>query len=248
MEVGLKLLRSTRILKKCKKKLKALKNQNKMLFIISKKSGSHRELKKVNKTRGKSSKKRCDSSNDSSSEESYSDSSLSSDLYTLPRIGGTMQQLEGFQYATTLYIGYYNIRLYPSSQYTKMIVTEFGKFRYNHLPMGICSSEDIFQSKVDEILSDIEGVKTYIDDILVLSKYFFRKHIKQLRKISGRLRTAGLKVNAPKCIFGLKEIPYIGCVITGEGIKPNPKKVQGIMDIGRPVTTTEARALIGMVQ
>ena len=39
--------------------------------------------------------------------------------------------------------------------------------------MGMFSSGDIFQSKVDEILSDIEGIKTYINDILVLSKDFF---------------------------------------------------------------------------
>ena len=49
-----------------------------------------------------------------------------------------------------------------------MIVTEFGKFRYNGLPMGMCDLGDIFQSKVDKLLVDIEGVKTYIDDILVL--------------------------------------------------------------------------------
>ena len=33
-----------------------------------------------------------------------------------------------------------------------------------------------------------------------------------------------------------------------EGIKLDPKKVQGIVDIGQPATTTEAQALIGMVQ
>ena len=58
---------------------------------------------------------------------------------------------------------------------------------------------------------------------------------------------AGLKFNAHKCSFGLKEIPYLGYVITREGIKPDPKKVQGIMDIGRLSTTTEARSLIGIV-
>ena len=63
---------------------------------------------------------------------------------------------------------------------------------------------DIFQAKVDELLSDIKGVKTYIDDILVLSKYFFVNHIEQLIMISGRLSASGLKVNAPKYSFGLK--------------------------------------------
>ena len=58
----------------------------------------------------------------------------------------------------------------------------------------------------------------------------------------------GLKVNAPKFSFGLKDITYLGYVITREGIKPDPNKVQGIMYPGRPASTTEARAIICMVQ
>ena len=66
--------------------------------------------------------------------------------------------------------------------------------------------------------------------------------------IFGGLRAAHSKVNPPKCSFCLKDIRYLGYVITREVIKPDPKKVQGIMDIGRPATTTEARELIGMFQ
>ena len=66
--------------------------------------------------------------------------------------------------------------------------------------------------------------------------------------IFGRLRAAGSNINAPKCSFGLNGIPYICNFITKEGIKPDPKKVKGIMDLGRPATTTETRALIVMVQ
>ena len=65
-------------------------------------------------------------------------------------------------------MGYYNIRLSPVSQDMTTIVTEFGRFIYNRLPTGMCASEEIFQAKVDELISDIEGVKTYIGDILVL--------------------------------------------------------------------------------
>ena len=105
------------------------------------------------------------------------------------------------------------------------IFTEFGKLRYNRLSMGICALGNIFLSKVDKLLGDIKGVKRYIDDTLVLSKYSFEKHKDQPRIIFGRLRAAGLKVNAPKCSFGLKEINYLCYVITREGIKPDPKKL-----------------------
>ena len=53
------------------------------------------------------------------------------------------------------------------------IVTEFGKFRYNRLPMGVCALGGIFQAKVDKLLGDIKGIKIYIDDILVLRKDIF---------------------------------------------------------------------------
>ena len=65
--------------------------------------------------------------------------------------------------------------------------------------------------------------------------------------IFGILCDEGLKVNYPKCIFGLKGIPYLGYGKTRKGIKPDPRKLQGIIYIGGPTTTTEVRALIGMV-
>ena len=64
-----------------------------------------------------------------------------------------------------------------------MIVTDFEKFRYNCLTMGMCHLGYIFQSKVDKLLGNIEGVKRYIDNALILSKYFFTKHIEQPRTI-----------------------------------------------------------------
>ena len=57
---------------------------------------------------------------------------------------------------------------------------------------------------MDKLLGNIEVFKTYIDDIIVLGKYFFKKHIENLRMVFGRLCAAGLKVNAPKCSFGVK--------------------------------------------
>ena len=45
------------------------------------------------------------------------------------------------------------------------IVTEFGKFRYNNLPMGMCSSGDIFQAKVGKLLIGTEVFKENTADI-----------------------------------------------------------------------------------
>ena len=74
------------------------------------------------------------------------------------------------------------------------------------------------------------------------------KNMKILRIIFVRLVAEGLNVSAPKCSFGLKCILYLCYVITQEGIKLHPKKVQGIMDIGIPTTTTEEQELISTIQ
>ena len=170
--------------------------------------------------------------------------------YPLPRIGDTLQQLEGFQYATSLdmNMGYYHIRLSAEASDMCTIVTEFGKYRYRRLPMGVSCSPDIFQAKIYELLGDIEGVKAYIDDILVIKKGSFKEHLEQLEEIFRRCQNTNLKLNAEKCRFGLNEIDYLGYIVTPEGIKPNPKKIKAIQSMERPTTVTEVRRLIGMVQ
>ena len=62
---------------------------------------------------------------------------------------------------------------------------------------------------------------------MLLGKGSIYQHIYQIRVIFGRLFTAGLKVNAPKCSFGLNYIPYLGYIITRVGIKPYQKKTRG---------------------
>ena len=63
-----------------KKELKALKKQNKMLYIIAKNFGLRYKLKKIKKIKNKDSKKHCDSSSDYSSDQFYSDSSISRNI------------------------------------------------------------------------------------------------------------------------------------------------------------------------
>ena len=170
--------------------------------------------------------------------------------YPIPRIADTLQQLEGFKYATALDLnmGYYTIPLAECSKDITTIVTEFGKFRYTCLPMGMVISGDVFQSKVYDLIGHIEGVRTYIDDILCIGKETCAEHLNQLEEIFRRFKKAELKVNAPKCSFGLKEIPYLGYIISIDGIKPDPKKVQGIIDFTKPKTAKDMKSLIGMIQ
>jgi hypothetical protein len=92
--------------------------------------------------------------------------------YPIPWIQDMLLNLEGFQYATSLDLnmGYYHIELSPNSKKLCTLVTPFGKYEMQKLPMGLCNSPDIFQEKVSILMEGLEFVCAYIDDLLVLSK------------------------------------------------------------------------------
>jgi hypothetical protein len=110
-------------------------------------------------------------------------------------------------------MGYYHIELSPSSKCLCTIVMPFGKYKYQHLPMGLCNSPEIFQEcMLYEIFSYLKYVRVYIDDLLVMSCSTFEEHLQRwaLKLIFSWLSEAGLKVNANKSHFAVSEIAYLG--------------------------------------
>ena len=89
----------------------------------------------------------------------------------------------------------------------------WGKDEYLRLPMGLCNSPDIFQEKMSELMQGLEFARAYIDDLLVVSKGNFEKHLEHLETVFTRLAEAGLKINTTKSHFCQDELE-IGCSTT----------------------------------
>jgi hypothetical protein len=62
------------------------------------------------------------------------------------------------------------------------------------------------------------------------------------------LQGAGLKVNTCKCFWGADETEYLGYILTRDGIKPQPKKIEAILAIKPPTKVKELCRFLGMVQ
>ena len=135
----------------------------------------------------------------------------------------------------------------PASRKLCTIVLPWGKYEYQRLPMGLCNSPDIFQEKMGELMADLEFVRAYIDDLIILTKDTWENHLIQLKTVFTRLRDAGLKIHAKKSFFGRTELEYLGYWITRDGVQPLPKKVQAILNIKSPTTRKQLRSFIGMV-
>jgi hypothetical protein len=87
-----------------------------------------------------------------------------------------------------------------------------------------------------------------MDDLLIITRVILDKHLQKMETVLTRLRDAGLKVNVAKSSFCAHEIEYLSSILTREGIKPQPKKVQATLALNLPTNIKELRHFLGMVQ
>jgi dihydroorotate dehydrogenase len=93
-----------------------------------------------------------------------------------------------------------------------------GKYKCKRLPMGIKIAPDVFQNVMSKLVQDMEYVKTYLDDLLILANSSFKDHLIKLEMVLARLSTAGMRVNISKSKFFAEQIEYLGYWITSQGI------------------------------
>ncbi len=98
----------------------------------------------------------------------------------------------------------------------------------------------IFHEKLDEF------VIIYIDDILVYSK-IVEEHMKHLEYLLNKLLKNQLFANKAKNEFAQKEMGFLGHILSGEGVRPNLKKLEAIKDWKRLITIKGIRSFLGLV-
>ena len=97
-------------------------------------------------------------------------------------------------------------------------------------------------------MQEFDYVRTYLDDLLVLSSKSFEDHLNKVELVFKKLISAGLKVHMKKCNFCAPEVEYLGYVITRQGIKPQQDKIEAILKLGSPKTVHDVRRLLGIIQ
>jgi hypothetical protein len=62
----------------------------------------------------------------------------------------------------------YTIRLDPTASETCTIEFPWGKYSYKRLPMGFGGSANIFQAQIIDLMTSLEFVRAYMDDLLII--------------------------------------------------------------------------------
>jgi hypothetical protein len=97
--------------------------------------------------------------------------------------------------------GYFHIKVDVDAQKICTIVFPRGKHQYKHLPMGIKIAPDVFQNVMSKLVQDMEYVKTYLDDLLIVFNNSFKDHLLKVQIVLAILSTAGMRVNISKSKF-----------------------------------------------
>ena len=170
-------------------------------------------------------------------------------MYPIPKIQYLLLRLEGFWYGTTLDLnmGYYRIELSAKSKEVCTIVTQWGKYEHQQLPMGLCNIPDIFQENMSELFFGLGTVRVYIGNLLHVTKGSCIEYLTILEEMFSRLQKAGLKFNSGKSCFGAHIFEYLGYHFTWDSVMPIPKKIDAIQSLAVPKTRKKLCQFIGVI-
>lgn len=173
-----------------------------------------------------------------------------SDKYPMPEISNILDQLGGNQYFTTLDLasGFHQIKMNPRDVEKTAFSVNQGKYEFVRMPFGLKNAPAIFQRAMDDVLREHIGkiCYVYMDDVVVFGKTL-EEATKNLKIILKTLQDANLKVQPDKSEFLKKSVEFLGYVITKDGIKPNPKKIESIEKWPEPKTVKELRSFLGLI-
>ena len=141
--------------------------------------------------------------------------------------------------------GYHQLTLAPESRYITTFATHKGLCQYARLNFSTNSASEIFQMVINELICDIPEALNISDDVIVFGKTQ-AEHDATLQAVFQKFAEVNLTLNKKKCDFNKKSITFFGFVFSGQGISPDPKKVEAIKNVKPPTTTSSVRSFLGM--
>ena len=174
--------------------------------------------------------------------------SVRRERHILPAVNHILAQISGAKVFTKLdaNAGFWQVKLSKESARLTTFITPFGRFCFNRLPFGITSAPEHFQKRMSDILAGLEGVVCMIDDILIHGSTQ-EEHDQRLAAVLERLRKAKVTLNLAKCEFSKSRVKFLGQILDGSGVQPDPEKVEAILAMKPLTSIAEVRRFLGMI-
>ncbi|GAA0141285.1 hypothetical protein LIER_02462 [Lithospermum erythrorhizon] len=170
------------------------------------------------------------------------------DYYPLPCLGRLVDGSAGHEVFDFLDAsrGYHQILLHDDEQEKTAFITEYGLYCWRVMPFGLKNAGATYQRMVNRVFKEEIGsnMEIYVDDMIVKSR---RRddHLGNLRETLEVLKSSCLRINPEKCSFGVTSGKFLSFIIGKRGIKPNPDKIEAILNMKPPTSYKEVQRLTG---
>jgi hypothetical protein len=127
------------------------------------------------------------------------------------------------------------------------LVTKTGLYDWTVMPFDLKNATNTFTRTMSLVFQELgdKFLKVFVDDLNVHSENW-EDHLLHLEVVLSKLREVNLKLNPGKCCFTAKSIVFLGYVVSKEGAKPDPKKIDAVLRFREPTTVTSVRSFLGL--
>jgi hypothetical protein len=167
--------------------------------------------------------------------------------YPLPRIDDLFDQLRGACVFSKIDLrsGYHQLRIRNSDIPKTSFTTRYGLYEYTVMSFGLTNAPAYFMYLMNKVFMEFldKFMVVFIDDILIFFKTE-EEHAEHLRLVLQKLREHKLYAKRSKCEFWLKEVAFLGHVVSNGGISVDPSKVQEVLNWKPPTDVSQFRSFL----
>jgi hypothetical protein len=172
------------------------------------------------------------------------------DNYPLPKMEHMLQKVSGSKVMSFIdgFSRYNQIAVHPEDKEKTAFTTPWGTFMYEKMPFGLMNAGATFQRAMDIsfIGEKDKFVLIYLDDITIFSSSH-ELHLQHLRRTFLKCQRYGISLNPKKSNFSLKEGKLLGHIVSADGVKIDPKRVEAIKNLSLPRSKKDIQSFLGTI-
>jgi hypothetical protein len=149
--------------------------------------------------------------------------------------------------ALDLQSGFWQIQMAPEDVKKTALITKTELYDWTIMPFGLKNATGTFTRTMSEVFKELGSkfLKVFVDDLNVHS-CSWDEHLLHLHMVLCTLRGVNLKLNPNKCSFAAKSITFLGHVVSKDGTRPDPGKIEAILHFPQPRTVTNVKSFLGL--